>query len=234
MAILGKAMLDRFPDRYAYFSDLSFRYGERTYINHNKLLKTYEGMDGIKTGYIRASGFNLVASAERDGVRLIGVVFGGRTGRSRDAHMASLLNRSWSRARTNSTFAARPAPKPVAPAEHQLAATTPAGAPRLALAPVTAGASDLLDWGVQVGAFAGYNRAHAAAGTAAQTLRGLPATATVQISPLDKRGVTLFRARIVGMDQDIARDICQQLRRSGTPCAMVTPNGSIQLAQAAR
>ncbi len=237
MAVLGREMLVRFPNQYEHFSDLTFRYGQRTYSNHNKLLKTYEGMDGIKTGYIRASGFNLVASAERNGVRLIGVVFGGKTGQSRDTHMASLLNRSWSRAQSNSTFAALPVPKPAIPGQ----ATTTAP-PRLALASVptivntTESARDnngrLLEWGVQVGAFKGYSRAHLAAGQAAQRLTGLPPTATIEILPLVRKGTTLFRARIIGMKQDIAHSICRQLRSTGAACAMVTPNGNIQLAQA--
>jgi len=239
MAVLGKTMLDRFPNQYAHFSDLTFEYGSRTYSNHNKLLKTYEGMDGIKTGYIRASGFNLVASAERNGVRLIGVVFGGKTGQSRDTHMASLLNRSWSQAQSNSTFAALPAPKPTIPGQAPVTTTA-----RLALAtvPTTVNTSGsvgsshrgVLDWGVQVGAFKGYSRAHLAAGQVAQNLRGLPATATIEILPLESKGTTLFRARIVGMEQDNARTVCRQLRSTGSACAMVTPNGNIQLAQAPR
>jgi D-alanyl-D-alanine carboxypeptidase len=239
MAVLGKEMLVRFPNQYAHFSDLTFEYGKRTYSNHNKLLKSYAGMDGIKTGYIRASGFNLVASAERDGVRLIGVVFGGKTGQSRDTHMASLLNRSWGQTQSNSTFAALPAPKPTIPGQ------SPATAPsRLALASVptivnTPGSlsdrsSGLLDWGIQVGAFKGYSRAHLAAGQVSQRLLGLPATAIIEVLPLETKGTTLFRARIVGMEQDIARNICGQLRSAGSACAMVTPNGNIQLAQASR
>lgn len=234
MATLGKAMLDLFPAHYAYFSDLTFKYGPRTYSNHNKLLKTYAGMDGIKTGYIRASGFNLVASAERNGVRLIGVVFGGKTGKSRDAHMASLLNRSWGRVQTNSTFAALPTPKPPIPGQ------APAAPPvRMALAPA-AGTTDIatpagvVDWGVQVGAFRGFNRAQVVAGEATQKLAGLPATATIEILPFESKGKTLFRARIVGMKQSIARDMCRQLRSAGAQCAMVAPNGSIQMAQVFR
>lgn len=227
MAVLGKAMLDRFPTRYAYFSDLTFEYADRTYRNHNKLLKTYEGMDGIKTGYIRASGFNLVASAERNGVRLIGVVFGGKTGTSRDTHMASLLNRSWGRAQRNSTLAALPQPKPVVPG---IAPESSRTAARLALAQP----ANKLDWGVQVGAFKGFNRARLAAGQAAQRLSGLPVTATIEVLPLIDGKDTLYRARIVGMEQDNARNICRQLRSNALPCAMVTPNGDIQIADAAR
>ncbi len=95
MSILASALLRQFPEYYHYFSTTRFSYRGRVYGNHNRLLKSYEGMDGIKTGYIRASGFNLVASAKRNGRRLIGVVFGGKSSRSRDRHMAKLLNRSF-------------------------------------------------------------------------------------------------------------------------------------------
>jgi D-alanyl-D-alanine carboxypeptidase len=230
MAILGKVLLDQFPHYYGYFSDLSFTYDARTYSNHNKLLRSYEGMDGIKTGYIRASGFNLVASATRNGVRLIGVVFGGKTGQSRDTHMASLLNRSWDKAFESSTVAALPTPKPiVSDLDVEAADDTQAAPPnRLAMAP----AGGHLDWGVQVGAFRGFSNARVAAGQAALGLRGLPATATIEVLPVNDEGSILYRARIVGMDQDIARNICRQLRSSGSPCVMVTPDGDIQMAEA--
>jgi len=95
MARLGLRLQRDFPDRYATFSTRSFSYGGHTYDNHNRLLESYDGTDGIKTGYIRASGFNLVASVERDGRRLIGVVIGGRTSRTRNAHMIELLDRAF-------------------------------------------------------------------------------------------------------------------------------------------
>ena len=67
--------------------------------NHNHLMDRYDGMDGIKTGYIRASGFNLVASAKRGRVRLIGVVFGGHSTLERDNRMAQLLDHGFARSR---------------------------------------------------------------------------------------------------------------------------------------
>lgn len=227
MARLGKALLEDFPDYYRYFSALTFKYGQRTYRSHNKLLRTYEGMDGIKTGYIRASGFNLVASAKRDGVRLIGVVFGGTTGQSRDAHMASILNRSWARARSNSTMAALPRPKPGLSDETP---TLTVPTPKLALA----SPSTDLRWGVQIGAFRGFSKARAAAGFTAKRLSDLPVTATVEVTPLHGERETLYRARIIGMDQAIASNICRELRRSGSPCVMVTPSGDLQIADAGR
>lgn len=88
---LAKALLKHFPQYYPYFSTQRFQYHGRSFSNHNHLLKDFYGADGIKTGFINASGFNLVASARRNGVRLIGVVFGGDSAARRDAHMRAIL-----------------------------------------------------------------------------------------------------------------------------------------------
>ena len=101
MAQLARALMRDFPDRYHYFDDQRFSYKGRVHRSPNKLLGRYRGMDGIKTGYIRASGFNLVASAERDGRRVIAVVFGGKTPNSRNAHMANLLDLGFTRIAEN-------------------------------------------------------------------------------------------------------------------------------------
>lgn len=93
MARLGIAIQERFPQYYGYFKTRSYKYGKRTYGNHNKLLGRVKGVDGIKTGYIRASGFNLVTSVNRDGRQIVAVVMGGRTGASRNAQMTKLIGR---------------------------------------------------------------------------------------------------------------------------------------------
>ncbi len=92
MAKMARYLISIQPRYYRYFSRKSFTYRGNTYKNHNHLLGEYDGMDGIKTGYIQASGFNLLASAKRGNTRLIGVVFGGRTSKSRNAHMRELLD----------------------------------------------------------------------------------------------------------------------------------------------
>lgn len=99
MAVLGQALIRDFPREYRYFSTPSFTFAGLTSLNHNKLMANYAGMDGIKTGYIHQSGYNLVASAVRDGRRLIGVVFGGRTANSRNQAMAILLDSGFERVR---------------------------------------------------------------------------------------------------------------------------------------
>ena len=90
-ARLGLALRQHFPQYYDYFGTRSFRYGKQTIGNHNRLLGVVRGVDGIKTGYTRASGFNLVTSAQADGRSVVGVVLGGRTGAARDQQMRKLI-----------------------------------------------------------------------------------------------------------------------------------------------
>lgn len=94
MARLGIKIQRDFPKHYKYFKIRSFKYKGRTYRSHNRLLGRYRGTDGIKTGYTRASGFNLTSSVRRNGKHVIAVVMGGKTGRSRDRHMEKLLNKN--------------------------------------------------------------------------------------------------------------------------------------------
>lgn len=95
MAVLARAVLRDHPNHYPLFSQQSFTFRGQTYVGHNRATQRIPGADGLKTGYINASGFNLVTSAQRDGRRLIGVVMGGRTTSSRDAYMAELFDRSF-------------------------------------------------------------------------------------------------------------------------------------------
>jgi len=103
---LGRAIQDRFPRYYRYFSTTAFTYRGHSIRNHNRLLGNVEGVDGIKTGYIRASGFNLVTSMRRGNRHLVGVVLGGRSGGSRDAIMRNLLAENLEKAATKRTVTA--------------------------------------------------------------------------------------------------------------------------------
>jgi len=103
---LGRAIQDRFPRYYRYFSTTAFNYHGHSIRNHNRLLGSVEGVDGIKTGYTRASGFNLVTSMRRGNRHLVGVVLGGRSGGSRDAIMRNLLAENLEKAATKRIVAA--------------------------------------------------------------------------------------------------------------------------------
>ena len=99
MAILGLALRRDFPQFYGYFSLRSFEFHGKTIKGHNKVLDMVSGADGIKTGYTRASGFNLVASVRRGGRSVIAVVMGGDSSRARDNHMKQLLTATFNKAR---------------------------------------------------------------------------------------------------------------------------------------
>ncbi|ESX15842.1 MULTISPECIES: D-alanyl-D-alanine carboxypeptidase [unclassified Mesorhizobium] len=100
MAMLGIALREHYPQYYGYFSQRSFLYGRQRINGHNRLLGRIKGVDGIKTGYTRASGFNLVSSVSDGNRRLVAVVMGGTSGRSRDNQMAGLINAYMPRAST--------------------------------------------------------------------------------------------------------------------------------------
>lgn len=91
MAVLSTALRKRFPQHYHYFSNREFSYAGKIIRGHNDLLGRVDGVDGLKTGYIRASGFNLATSAGRGGRRIVAVVMGGETARARNAHMEELI-----------------------------------------------------------------------------------------------------------------------------------------------
>ena len=103
MLTLALHLQDHFPQHYHFFSTRVFNFRGRSYRNHNALLRTYAGTDGIKTGYIRMSGFNVVTSVRRGGRHVVGVVFGGKTAASRDAEMRALLDRALGKASTKKT-----------------------------------------------------------------------------------------------------------------------------------
>ncbi len=91
LALLGIALREHFPQYYDYFSTRSFSYRGRRIAGHNRLLGKVRGVDGIKTGYTRDSGFNLVSSVNVDGKKMVAVVMGGTSGGARDAQMAKLI-----------------------------------------------------------------------------------------------------------------------------------------------
>ncbi|MCG5239993.1 serine hydrolase [Azospirillum doebereinerae] len=244
-SILSRAMLADHPKYYPYFSRRSFVYGGRPLANHNHLMSRYEGMDGIKTGYTVASGFNLAASATRDGRRLVGVVMGGKSAVSRDNRMEALLDQAFgkpNRGREDGPLVAsaerssRAAPEaegdnddePVAKGKLAVRKATPVqkvSAP--SAAPVASGGKSGNGWGIQVGAFsskaAGQKALTQAAKQAPFLLRGAKHTVTEVKTGKDK----VYRARMVGMDEKEARQACATLNKHGHRCMAVSPNDKL-------
>lgn len=204
MATLARAMLTRFPHHYHYFSTDRFYYGGTWHRNHNRLLGAYDGVDGIKTGYIRASGYNLVASAERKGRRIIGVVLGAPTTAERGRIMAGLLDKGFaSRGGTVQTVGAVPPLPPVA-------------------RPVAANDDEAV-WGVQVGAFRYPRSARIEAEKARRAAdRHFRGGGSIAVERSVKPGEnTLYLSKIVGIDHHTATKACHLLKTKRMACMIV-------------
>ncbi len=220
---LARALQIHFPRYYSYFSTQQFHYGSETYGNHNALLRTYEGTDGIKTGFIRMSGYNLVASVRRDNHHLIGIVFGGKSGRERNEHLMALFDYSFSRygigpqiQRANfqpPTMRSNPETQVAAASPRQSTSSRNQASSRSN----TTSVQSPTQWYVQVGTFNARTQAQQQIQMAVQrstVLRG----ATTDISPVRARHRTMYQARLVNLNAAQARQACQSLRRAGITC----------------
>ncbi|MBL8659461.1 MAG: D-alanyl-D-alanine carboxypeptidase [Rhodospirillales bacterium] len=242
MALLGRALLRRFPQYYVYFSEPAFDYDGQRYANHNHLLGNYDGIDGIKTGYIHASGFNLVASAKRDGRRLIGVIFGARSPAERSYKMAGLLDQGFDSlppvrvafqmnprrpATAVPTVAPAPARETMASPEPKAAAirtALPAAIPEAVagdLPGVMIASNDIgaalevvndRAWGIQVGAFSAPRSALARAKRAAKLAASIVADASVEVVQHPDEGQTRYLSRIHGLSRNDADAACARLQ----------------------
>ncbi|WP_119462302.1 D-alanyl-D-alanine carboxypeptidase [Rhodospirillaceae bacterium SYSU D60014] len=226
MATLARALMQDFPHYYDYFSALKFTYGGKTYETHNNVLTRYDGVDGLKTGYISASGFNVATSVIRDGRRLIAVVVGGRTARSRDDHMIALLDRSFAKADSIPIYVAGAAPENfVVPGRKPEPPTSILSAAVAALAPAAVAAETdgpmAGPWGIQVGAFSQFEPAHRVATKAAESAEMLLRDARVVVHERAKNSRRLYRARIIGLSEKDARAACRLLESKKMPCLVV-------------
>ena len=144
--LIGRAVQDRFPRFYRYFSVASFNYHGRALRNHNRLLGRVEGVDGIKTGYTNASGFNLVSSVRRAGRHIVAAVLGGRSGAARDARMRQLIEQNIDDASPRRTVAKIVDPMPLddrAPAQNVVVAAASAETANLGAATIPPGIGSL-------------------------------------------------------------------------------------------
>lgn len=242
MTVLARRLHGDFPQYYHYFSTRSFKWGKRTYRNHNKLLKTYKGVDGLKTGYIRASGFNIATSARRGGKRIIGVVLGGRTPAWRDRQMAYLLNVAFKRLETSRRAAKRGKPKRKTVASVRIPAPKPRSSKLDLLrskppAPVVAGMADMAgigenvrgtgDWGIQVGAHWARRVALRKIRKAVEALPDLPASVHAAVDRASVGPRRFYRARLWGFSERLARDACRRLAVRQLACVPVRPKGGL-------
>ena len=235
-AALARALIRNHGGYYHYFSTREFVWRRQPISTHNRLMLRYPGADGIKTGYINASGFNLIASAKRDGRRVIGVVFGGDTAGWRDRNMAQILDKGFARIQDGSEIRSAAAEEEDrADLDTLIAAVGPApqGAPaRLSMQapparpddPEEIGDAEPDSWAIQVGAFGDYKASHHAASSAAQKLGGLVSAATVEVAKAKSGKRVIYRSRLTGFTEDQARAACKRLSKAKQACTVVQPS----------
>ncbi|CAM3591624.1 D-alanyl-D-alanine carboxypeptidase [Halomonas casei] len=281
MLTLSVRVMQDFPQYYHYFGLQEFTYRGTRHTSHNRLVRDYPGADGLKTGFIRASGFNVATTAVHGNRRLMAVVMGGFSAQSRDTHMANLLDRSFLRASLRDqqnwmastnvaqefmTFGptALMPPQPVAPpAQRQpmlaVVETVPSPAPSSSLSSAPARDLDaqLADvssiqrpneqqaapqhdplqafiereqqmasvseaggsWGIQVGAFSQEMQARHLAQQAAQRV-DQSVGGRVEVDTIAGQ-TPVYRARLVALDEQRARQACRQLHSQSMDCMVV-------------
>jgi D-alanyl-D-alanine carboxypeptidase len=248
MAILARALVRRYPHYYGYFSQDGFEYHGVRHVNHNRLLGAYDGVDGIKTGYIHASGFNLVASAKRNGRRLIGVVFGAGSPAERSHTMIGMLDDGFRALPSSPTLMVQQTPaRPMATAAATVAAlavaedaagsaaeagSAAAGGVMIASGDANAALKVAAErgWGIQVGAFSAAETAAKRAEQAAELAGQEVAGGSIDILSQEGRsGATHYLARIHGLSRVAAADACARLKVSKIGCFVVTlGDGSVE------
>ena len=245
LAILSRAVLRDFPQYYSYFGIRHWNFGGREYNNTNGLLHSGHGYDGIKTGYTNASGYNLAASAVRDGKRLITIVLGGRSTRTRNDHVAELMNTGFEVERlredgetiqvaqtffesrgyglatstpapyTAVAYASAETPAPVGVGDRT--ETLNAGPPAGALRPARSSDGE---WSVQVGAFKDEEVARGWLGEVTRRFRA-------QFRNVDTRVMQAgewYRSRYIGLTREAAEGACAALAERRVTCAVIRPD----------
>jgi len=213
MALLVRALIGNYPEYYHYFSVSSFIFHRRTIYGHDPMLGTYPGVDGLKTGYTSAAGFNLATSAVRNGTRLIGIVLGSPTSPQRNATMVSLLNQGFGQNDSPVTL--------VSTGRHlklpSLVATAEA-AQRTVITP--SHHAPPKGYTVQVGSFSSHKAALHAVRVTVATVGGV-----AHVSEFHVHGRPMWRGQVISLTRAGAMRVCSAHARHAGKCFIVDTHG---------
>ena len=255
MSTLAIALMRDFPREYRLFATQSFMFRGRKVRGHNNLMYRYDGMDGIKTGYTNASGFNLVSAVRHGNRRVVGVVLGGRTAKSRDNKMAALLDRHLGKASNAGSRAllaaaktggavevaalgASDVPLPFAAPKRRSGdavaaliasshATIPAERP--AVMDELEKTADILPagaWQIQISAAPTQEAARALLAQARSVAGHTLKSASPYTEAVGQGAGTIYRARFVGFDsRDEADAACNWLKQHSYDCMLLPSRG---------
>jgi len=230
MAVLAKALLENYPQYYHFFSTTSFTFGGQTFGTINGILSHYAGADGIKTGFTCGSGYNLVASAKRNGRRLIGVLLGSRTNFERHSEMGRLLDVGFATdpqtldgkvklaELETSDGEADPAP-PIQLSTAECAYGVSATSIEAGLTGTGLGGG----WALIFGASSSKAQAQHLLGQARQQLKPVLAGGRAVILPKQWEGTRRYSALLAGLSKEQAGKACKHLWSVGTYCLALSP-----------
>jgi D-alanyl-D-alanine carboxypeptidase len=226
LAMLAMAFLRDFPQHYALFNQRSVAVGKRSRGTVNSILGAYDGADGMKTGFTCASGYNMVASAERDGRRLIGIVLGSRNGGQRTTEMKRLLDVGFSGAAASKVDLVSLADQ-VTDADDGAPPTILSGgdcvAPDLVGSTVIDSPAELSGWAVVLGDYRNRAKAQKAL-QGAQTKLGRDAGAgQPAIIKKGANGMTRYSVLLSGLKQASAQKTCKLLTDQKAYCVALSP-----------
>lgn len=216
MARLANMLLDRFPHFEALWRSREFTYKDRTYTSHNRLLTRLYGAMGMKTGYIRASGYNIATAVQRDGKRVIVVVLGGSSPQARDRQATALAERSLARA---TVFAGHDIGKK----QLKMAAKWLMKPPEKLVLKSDPSSHGQRDWKIQVGAFVASNHAESQLKRVRRVLGNQLNEAEAHTESIERNGRRFYRARFANLSEPQAYALCDKLRNVTPNCLPIAP-----------
>lgn len=217
MALLGAAMYHHFPQYYKLFATKKFTYKKQTIYTHNHLLKTFDGADGLKTGFTNASGYNIVTSAERDGKRVIAVTMGHNTAKLRDKKVAQLMDQGLKKLALNTKVAET---NMYAAIEEPIKRASVEEAENLEENADTTIENENI-WGIQIGAFSNYAKARNYALSIQKEIFKKAPDKPIDVEPYQKGAAIIYRSKIIGFAKNEAATLCNKLKKSNKSCIVV-------------
>ena len=227
LAILATAFLRDFPQHYTLFNQRSVTIGRRSLGTVNSILGAYDGADGMKTGFTCASGYNMVASAERDGRRLIGIVLGSRNGGARTLEMKRLLDVGFSGGAAPATTTLLALADELIDADSgappTILTSSNCAAPELVGSTVIDSADELRGWAVALGDYRNRAKAQKALQAAQNKLGKAAGAGQPAIIKKNASGITRYSVLLSGLKQASAQKTCKALTNQKAYCVTLSP-----------
>lgn len=225
MAILATALYHHFPQYYSWFSTKSFEYEGQKYVSHNTLLDSFDGADGMKTGYTAAAGFNIVTSAKRGNHRVIAVTMGHDQQDQRDKKIANMMEKALNEVEVSNKINVK-----------KLYADISSGSKNKVK---YAAKSKLIpqikqtkgNWAIQIGAFGTHNKAQSHAQSIKKKLSGKFAFTGINIEKSNSAGKIIYRSQLTGVTKDYAARACSLLHKNNQSCMVTSYKSNSAYAQ---